>query len=133
MKISLFTSWQVRCGIADYAAHLVEALQQLPDTQVAIVPFDRQTHPRADYVRWGQEMNAGEVAHIQHEYSFFGYRLPWRNQFGPFVAQIRKPLVITRHVTFDGPLMLPGTVPHTGYAASSGRCITNGWGRTPPI
>jgi glycosyltransferase involved in cell wall biosynthesis len=47
----------------------------------------------------------------QHEYSFFGYRLPWNNQFGPFVAQIRKPLVITRHVTFDGPLMLPGHSP----------------------
>ncbi len=111
MKISLFTSWQVRCGIADYTSHLVNALQQLPDTEVAIVPFDRQVHPRADYVRWGQEMNLGEVAHIQHEYAFFGYRLPWRNQFGPFVAQIRKPLVITRHVTFDGPLMLPGHGP----------------------
>jgi glycosyltransferase involved in cell wall biosynthesis len=108
MRVSMFTSWQVRCGIADYTAQLVNGLQQLPDTQIAVVPYDRQVHPRADYVRWGQEMNHGEVAHIQHEYSFFGYRLPWRNQFGAFVSQIRKPLVITRHVTFDGPLMLPG-------------------------
>lgn len=111
MKVQMFTSWQVRCGIADYTAHLVEGLQQIPDTQIAVVPFDRQAHPRADYVRWGQEMNTGKVAHIQHEYSFFGYRLPWRNHFGPFVAQIRKPLVITRHVTFDGPLMLTGHGP----------------------
>jgi glycosyltransferase involved in cell wall biosynthesis len=111
MRIQMFTSWQVRCGIAAYSAHLVDGLRQLPDTQVTVVPFDRQAHPRADYVRWGQEMNAGEVAHIQHEYSFFGYRLPWRNQFSPFVAQIRRPLVITRHVTFDGPWMLPGQGP----------------------
>ncbi len=111
MRVSMFTSWQVRCGIADYATHLVDGLQQLPDTSIDVVPYDRQVHPRADYVRWGQAMNSGDVAHIQHEYSFFGYREPWRNQFGPFVAQIQRPLVITRHVTFDGPLMLPGQGP----------------------
>lgn len=111
MRVSLFTSWQVRCGIAAYTAQLVAGLQQLPDTDVDVVPYDRQVHPRVDYVRWGQAMNAGDVAHIQHEYSFFGYRLPWRNQFGPFVAQIQRPLVITRHVTFDGPLMVPGHGP----------------------
>jgi glycosyltransferase involved in cell wall biosynthesis len=111
MIVRIFTSWQVRCGIADYTSHLVAALQQLPDTQITVVPFDRQTHPRADYVRWGRAMNDGEVAHVQHEDSFFGYRLPWRNQFGPFVAQIQRPLVITRHVTFDGPLLVPGHGP----------------------
>jgi glycosyltransferase involved in cell wall biosynthesis len=111
MKINLFTSWQVRCGIADYTAHLVEGLQQLSNIQITVVPFDRRTHPRADYVRWGQAMNTGDVAHVQHEYSFFGYRLPWRNHFNPFVTQIQRPLVITRHVTFDGPLMLPGHGP----------------------
>jgi glycosyltransferase involved in cell wall biosynthesis len=111
MRVRIFTSWQVRCGIADYTAHLVSGLEQLPDTSVAVVPYDRLVHPRADYVRWGQAMNAGQVAHIQHEYSFFGYRVPWRNQFGPFVAQIQRPLVITRHVTFDGPLLVPGHGP----------------------
>jgi glycosyltransferase involved in cell wall biosynthesis len=111
MRISLFTSWQVRCGIAAYTAQLVDGLQQLSDTSVDVVPYDRQVHPRADYVRWGQAMNAGDVAHVQHEYSFFGYRLPWRNQFGSFAAQIQRPLVITRHVTFDGPLMVPGHGP----------------------
>src|SRR5205823_401858 len=60
------------------------------------------------YVRWGKMMNAGDVAHIQHEYTFFGYLLPWRNQYPAFVAPIHKPVVITRHVSFDGPLGLPG-------------------------
>lgn len=104
----MFTPWGVRCGIGDYTAHLVNALNELDDTRVSIVAFDRQPHPRGNYVRWGERMNAGDVAHVQHEYSFFGYLLPWRNHFGAFVERIRKPLVITRHVTFDGPLEVPG-------------------------
>lgn len=108
MQISLFSSWDVRCGIADYSAHLVAALRGLDDTQVNVVAFDRQAHPRTDYVRWGQTMSSGDVAHVQHEYSFFGYRLPWRNHFEAFVRPIARPLVITRHVSFDGPLMLAG-------------------------
>jgi glycosyltransferase involved in cell wall biosynthesis len=104
----MFTSWQVRCGIASYAADLVGALNLLPETAVQVVPYDRQVHPRRDYAAWGEAMNGGDVAHIQHEYSFFGYLLPWRNQYGAFADHIRKPLVITRHVTFDGPLTVPG-------------------------
>ncbi|BCX05911.1 MAG: hypothetical protein KatS3mg053_3849 [Candidatus Roseilinea sp.] len=104
----MFTSWQVRCGIADYAAHLTGALNRLDDVCVTIVPFDWRPHPRGDYVRWGEQMNAGDVAHVQHEYSFFGYLLPWRNHFDAFARRIHKPLVITRHVSFDGPLAVPG-------------------------
>lgn len=111
MNVSMFTSWNVRCGIADYAAQLVPALDALPDTRMRMVPFDRRPHPRADWERWGAEMNAGDVAHIQHEYSFFGYLLPWRNAYGAFTTPIRAPLVITRHVTFDGPLLVPGRGP----------------------
>lgn len=109
MNVRMFTSWQVRCGIASYAADLVGALNELPATHVEVVPYDRQVHPRRDYEDWGEAMNGGDVAHIQHEYSFFGYLLPWRNQYGPFAGRIRKPLVITRHVTFDGPLTIPGS------------------------
>lgn len=111
MNISMFTSWQVRCGIASYTSHLVQALNGMGDTHVTVTPFDRQAHPRQDYVTWGRQLNAGDVAHIQHEYSFFGYLLPWRNYYGSLATQVHKPLVITRHVSFDGPLMLPGQGP----------------------
>jgi len=104
----MFSPWQVRCGIADYTAHLVEALRALDDVQVSVVPFDRRPHPRSDYADWGRRMNTGDVAHIQHEYAFFGYLLPWRNHFRSFISQIRRPLVITKHVSFDGPLTLVG-------------------------
>jgi glycosyltransferase involved in cell wall biosynthesis len=76
---------------------------------VDIVAYDRQRHPRRDYVAWGEAMNGGDVAHIQHEYSFFGYLVPWQNQYDAFVTRIHRPLVITRHVTFDGPLTVPGS------------------------
>jgi glycosyltransferase involved in cell wall biosynthesis len=111
MNIDMFTSWQVRCGIASYAGHLVQALNALEDTSVTVTPFDKQAHPRQDYVAWGKRLNTGDVAHIQHEYAFFGYLLPWRNYYGSLVSQIQKPLVITRHVSFDGPLMVPGHGP----------------------
>lgn len=111
MKITMFSSWQVRCGIATYTADLAGSLASLPETDVEIVPYDRKPHPRADYKVWGGAMNAGDVAHIQHEYSFFGYRTPWTNHYGAFVNQIRRPLVITRHVTFDGPLTVHGSGP----------------------
>jgi glycosyltransferase involved in cell wall biosynthesis len=108
MNVTMFSSWQVPCGIADYSGQLVNALDRIDDTHVSVVPFDRRSHPRAHYVRWGQRMNDGDVAHIQHEYTFFGYRTPWSNHFRAFAEQIRVPLVITRHVSFDGPLRVSG-------------------------
>jgi len=111
MNVTMFTSWQVRCGIASYASHLVDALNRRGDIAVQVVPFDRERHPRSDYRAWGKAMNVGAVAHIQHEYSFFGYLTPWQNHFDEFVAQVQRPLVITRHVTFDGPLTITGGGP----------------------
>ncbi len=109
LNVHMFTSWQVRCGIASYAADLVGGLRTLPEPEVGVVAYDRQRHPRSDYVAWGEAMNGGDVAHVQHEYSFFGYLVPWQNQYEPFITRIRRPLVITRHVTFDGPLTVPGS------------------------
>jgi glycosyltransferase involved in cell wall biosynthesis len=103
MRVSMFTSWHVRCGIADYAACLVEALRRVEGIEVSVVPFDRQRHPPTDYVRWGHVLNESDVAHIQHEYTFFGYLLPWRNRFHDLIRPVHCPLVITRHISFDGP------------------------------
>ncbi len=109
LNVRMFTSWQVRCGIASYAADLVGGAAQPARHEVEVVAYDRQRHPRSDYVAWGEAMNGGDVAHVQHEYSFFGYLVPWQNQYEAFITRIRRPLVITRHVTFDGPLTVPGS------------------------
>jgi glycosyltransferase involved in cell wall biosynthesis len=107
MKICIFSSWNIRCGIFNYTSHVKEALESLqPPVEVQIVPFDRKPHSREEYMQWGRQMNAGDVAHIQFDYSFFRYLLPWQNTFPAFVSQIQKPLIITRHVSFDGKLNL---------------------------
>lgn len=111
MNIRMFSSWQVRCGIADYSQRLMTAANALPDTTLEVVPFDRQPHPRLDYEAWGRKMNEADVSHIQFDYSFFDYLLPWRQKFTAMIDQIKKPLVITRHVSFDGPLLLHGGGP----------------------
>ena len=76
LRVGMFSPWQVRCGIADYTAGLIAGLRTLEDVDVSLVPFDRAAHPRADYVRWGHQLNGADVAHVQHEYSVFGYRTP---------------------------------------------------------
>jgi glycosyltransferase involved in cell wall biosynthesis len=107
MNIRMFSSWQVRCGIADpHAREMFKELNALPDTHLEMVPFDRKPHPRSDYAAWGRCLNEGDVAHIQFDYSFFDYLLPWREKFTAMRREIQKPLVITRHVSFDGPLLL---------------------------
>lgn len=107
MNIRMFSSWQVRCGIADpHAREMFKELNALPDTRLEMVPFDRKPHPQSDYVAWGRRLNEGDIAHIQFDYSFFDYLLPWREKFTPMRREIQKPLVITRHVSFDGPLLL---------------------------
>jgi glycosyltransferase involved in cell wall biosynthesis len=111
MRIGLFSSWQVRCGIADYSAALVEALRAQPGLAIDIAAYDRTPHPARDYAAWGQQLNQTDVAHIQHEYAFFNYLTPWGNRFRHLVRPITRPLVITRHVSFDGPLNVLGRGP----------------------
>ena len=107
MKIKMFSSWQVRCSIANpHAVEMHRALNALPDTSVEMVPYDRQPHPRADYVEWGRKLDEGDIAHIQFDYGFFDYLLPWREKYTTMRREIHTPLVITRHVSFDGPLLL---------------------------
>lgn len=104
MKVRMFSSWQVRCGIADYSARFMQAVNALPDTSVEIVPFDRQPHTQQEYRAWGSQLNQADIAHIQFDYSFFDYLFPWRQKFTSLTQGIKKPLVVTRHVSFDGPL-----------------------------
>lgn len=107
MKICIFSTWNIPCGIHRYTSHLKEGFESIGlPAEVQIVPFDRKPHSREEYEQWGRQMNAGDVAHIQFDYSFFRYLLPWQNTFPAFVSQIKKPLIITRHVSFDGQLNL---------------------------
>jgi glycosyltransferase involved in cell wall biosynthesis len=111
--VSMFTPWRERCGISDYSRHLVTALRALPDIrQVRIVEAPSDVirsgkagvvvHFVADGRRFralGAEMNAGDpdVAHVQHQYFFFGGVAPHKNHAHTFLHAVRVPVVMTVH------------------------------------
>lgn len=101
MKISFFTTWNTKCGIADYSNYFKNAFDRLGLT-IDIVPAGK-TEALADFIKLGKLMNNADIAHIQHEYSFFGStRFQQMVLFYFFLKQIKIPIVITLHE-----LMLP--------------------------
>jgi glycosyltransferase involved in cell wall biosynthesis len=95
MRVSFLTSWDERCGIAEYSRLLVEALR--PQIEVAVVPASFRASPKPVYRAMGVALNDGEVAHVQHSYAFFGGMHPWRSGWSALAGAVRRPLVVTVH------------------------------------
>ncbi len=97
MKISLYTSWDTKCGIADYSCHFKAAIEKL-GTVVEVVPVG-QRKGLFDLIRLGKKMNAADIAHIQHEFSFFANAITLRSFINSsfFLRQITIPKVLTMH------------------------------------
>lgn len=96
MKISFFTSWGTRCGIADYSCFFKNAVERMGLT-VNIVPLS-ESKKLAHFIKLGKSMNNADIAHIQHEYSFFGRKVFQQSAlFFFFLRQIKIPTVITLH------------------------------------
>jgi len=102
MRVSFYTSWNIKCGIADYVSSIVRALEN-SGTTVTIIPV-RDDKKTFHFVADGKKMNHADIAHVQHEYSFFSNnRLPfvyplmslWH--FFIFETQIKIPKIITLH------------------------------------
>src|ERR1700682_4607212 len=87
LNVSMFAPWHARCGIRDYTAHLVEALDTLPEigsTRIVSSPQDAVRTGAVDLLRnfrkdalryraLGRAMNASaHIAHVQHQYFLFG-------------------------------------------------------------
>ncbi|HZT40691.1 MAG TPA: glycosyltransferase [Chthonomonadaceae bacterium] len=116
LHVAMFTPWRERCGIREYSQHLIEGLRALPeiaDVRIVEAPSEAvrgaltalRRFP-ADARRWqalGREMNAGpdglpsDVAHVQHQYFFFGGVAPHKNHARAFLDAVRVPLVVTAH------------------------------------
>lgn len=113
MKVGMLTSARDRCGIAVYSQDLAEGLRSLVDLE--IVPTWDCACPWETYREQAAErLNAADVVHVQHEYSFWGSVLPGRNRFFDQMSSIRRPIVMTAH-TLDPAaqvlgLDLPGSV-----------------------
>ncbi|HZO86843.1 MAG TPA: glycosyltransferase [Chthonomonadaceae bacterium] len=120
LRVSLFTPWHARCGVRDYSRHLIAALTALPEiVGVRVVEAPQGAarasavaalrHYLADEKRFralGAAMNAegAEVAHVQHQYFFFGGVAPYKSHVRAFLSAVRVPLVMTVHeIALPGP------------------------------
>lgn len=102
---------RARCGIRDYTDLLLAHLRNIPDiTEIATVSPDPMETPwglarsvlryapeERRYHALGRAMNTGDIAHVQHQYFFFGGVAPHRNHARAFYAALRVPLVLTVH------------------------------------
>jgi len=107
MKVSFYTSWNNKCGIADYSRSLVQALEK-KGVSVEIVPVtdDKKT---VHFIDDCKKLNNAHVAHIQYEYSFSSNsRIPfipslmslWH--FCILLTQIKIPIIIDVHELMTG-------------------------------
>lgn len=105
-----------RCGIGDYSRRLIEALRDLPGiAAVEAVPTPEGAarvsttaalqHYLADerlFATLGRRLNSTDVAHIQHQYFFFGGVAPHKNHFRALLNAVQTPLVLTVHEIATG-------------------------------
>ena len=77
LSVLHFSSWKVRCGIADYTADLVGGLNRhgVSNTAVPIEAAQNKTMSQAEMLRQyadlAKQARDHDLVHIQHEYSFF--------------------------------------------------------------
>ena len=113
MRVAMFTSGEIRCGIRDYTALLTNALRGLPE--IADVRTVQSPEARLDsgalravrnfgaeerlYRTLGEQMNAeqSDIAHVQHQYFFFGGVAPHKNHARAFLDAVGVPVVLTVH------------------------------------
>jgi glycosyltransferase involved in cell wall biosynthesis len=95
----MFTGTPARCGVGEYAQALSTALA--PYARVTTVAGSFGVQARAEYSALGAAMNAGQVAHVQHAYAFWGGMAPHRSGYSTFLGAIRRPVVLTVHELDD--------------------------------
>ena len=93
MKITFATTWNAKCGIAVYSRSLVAELRKKAQVEVVSLDPDAARSP----IRIANQLNEGEVAHIQHNYPFFGGMAVYRNSFRRTIVRLKRPLVVTVH------------------------------------
>ncbi len=101
----MWTSWETRCGIAAYTGALVGELRSL-GIEVEIVPVP---YTERDPQRMGEilaRLNAADLVHLQHEYTFFGGIVPGASTLPWYQRRLRVPRVVTAHTVFTAAELL---------------------------
>lgn len=93
MKVTFASTWDSQCGIATYSQSLAAELEK----HVSIERLSLDAGAISTHARLAAQLNLGDVAHIQHQYPFFGGMALHRNWFRQVVSRIRVPLIVTVH------------------------------------
>ena len=105
MKIAMWTSWGERCGIASYTGSLVVALQEL-GVEVDVVPMPYTDRDPTRFSETVRRLNAADLVHVQHEYTFFGGVAPRSSSLPDYYARLDVPRVVTAHTVFSASELL---------------------------
>jgi len=113
LRVAMFAPGREKCGISDYTHHLVEALRKLQGiAEVRMVAAPTALSPNGlaqALLRYGAlerlfrtlglELNSqdADLAHIQHQFFFFGGVAPHKNHVRALLNAARLPLVMTVH------------------------------------
>lgn len=96
MRVTMHTTTSERCGIADYTRDLLAALR--PAVEVGVVPIDPPELNPLRMLAVARRLNAGTIAHVQHNYGFWGRgSLSYRVVFDTLQRAVRVPTVLTAH------------------------------------
>jgi glycosyltransferase involved in cell wall biosynthesis len=95
LRTTMFAGTRARCGIGEYSRVLIDAMAQTVDVTCVTGTFGRC--PAAEHRKRGEAMNAGDLAHVQHAYAFWGGMALHRSRFPAFLRAIRRPVVMTVH------------------------------------
>lgn len=108
-RVAMHTTVGSRCGIADYARALVDALAARAD--VTTVPIVHGRWNPFAVAAAGRRLR-GDVAHVQHTYGFFGVdQLTYTLAVRTLYAAIPAPIVVTAHtVRPRGPARYDGGI-----------------------
>lgn len=99
MRVAMWSSAGERCGIATYTRELTAALSARGVAVEAVtVPYEDRdpARRRRDLAR----LNAADLVHLQHEYSFFGGVAPGASSLGEWYRGLTVPRVVTAHSVF---------------------------------
>jgi glycosyltransferase involved in cell wall biosynthesis len=99
MRVAMWSSTGERCGIAAYTASLSAELAALGlQVDPVAVPYeDRDPGRRSAALA---RLNAADVIHLQHEYSFFGGVAPGASSLAAWYRELRRPRIVTAHSVF---------------------------------
>jgi glycosyltransferase involved in cell wall biosynthesis len=97
VHVGMLTTTSERCGIASYSRAMVAVLREFADVTVESIEPGKQSDEH--YHGQAERLNACDVVHIQHEYSFWGGYFPRRWSFWTLREAIERPCVVTAHTT----------------------------------